>query len=77
MSLPASTLPLRRFVGSGVGLRADRAALTNIDGYDGDTIDNVKSPNSGKLVKNGWQNSSAPWTYNLYATMVYHAESGY
>ncbi len=36
-----------------------------IDGMEGDLMDDPKSKNHGKRMKNGWKNSGSPWTYDV------------
>lgn len=55
--------------------RLTRAGFTNVynivDGFEGDKISDEDSYNKGKREKNGWKNSTAPWTYDLDAKLVY------
>jgi len=44
---------------------------TIVDGFEGDKIKDPESYFNGKRVKNGWKNSSAPWTYDLDPNLVY------
>jgi rhodanese-related sulfurtransferase len=42
-----------------------------IDGFEGDKIKDPESYYDGKRMKNGWNNSGAPWTYNLDPSLIY------
>lgn len=46
-----------------------KAGFTNvyniIDGMQGDKVDDPASVYHGKRMKNGWQNSGSPWTYEV------------
>lgn len=42
-----------------------------VDGFEGDVISDEESYFNGKRLKNGWKNSTAPWTYGLDANLVY------
>jgi len=48
--------------------RLTKAGFTNVynivDGFEGDKVD-------GKRNKDGWRNSTAPWTYDLDITLLY------
>ncbi|MBW1650341.1 MAG: sulfurtransferase [Deltaproteobacteria bacterium] len=52
-----------------------KAGITNIynivDGFEGDKIDDNESYFDGKRIKNGWKNSSAPWTYKMDPSLMY------
>lgn len=41
-----------------------------IDGMEGDKVDDPGSINHGKLMKNGWKNSGAPWTYDVNPELI-------
>lgn len=42
-----------------------------IDGFEGDKVPDDESYYKGKRMKNGWKNSTAPWTYDLDTALVY------
>ena len=42
---------------------------TVVDGYEGDKV--KEGGNKGKRMKNGWKNSSLPWTYSLDKDYMY------
>ena len=41
-----------------------------MDGMEGDRVDDPGSINHGKLMKNGWKNSGAPWTYDVNPELI-------
>jgi rhodanese-related sulfurtransferase len=55
--------------------RLTKAGFKNVynivDGFEGDKISDAESYFNGKRMKNGWKNSSAPWTYDLDPKLVY------
>jgi rhodanese-related sulfurtransferase len=36
-----------------------------VEGMEGDAIDDPRSPDYGKRVRNGWKNAGLPWTYHI------------
>lgn len=52
------------------------AGFTNVynitDGFEGDKVTDEDSYYKGKRMKNGWRNSSAPWTYDIDTTLLYN-----
>lgn len=42
-----------------------------IDGFEGDNVTDKESPHFGKRTKNGWKNSTAPWTYDLDRNLLF------
>jgi rhodanese-related sulfurtransferase len=46
-----------------------KAGFVNVynifDGMEGDLVDDPRSKQHGKRVKNGWKNCGAPWTYEV------------
>jgi rhodanese-related sulfurtransferase len=59
--------------------RLAKVGFTNVynivDGFEGDMVTDEDSYFKGKRGKNGWKNSSAPWTYQLDPALIYrHAE---
>lgn len=55
--------------------RLTKAGFTNVytivDGFEGDKIKDEESYFNGKRVKNGWKNSTAPWTNDLNPELIY------
>jgi rhodanese-related sulfurtransferase len=55
--------------------RLATAGFTNVynivDGFEGDVISDEESYFKGKRAKNGWKNSSAPWTYQLNPELIF------
>ena len=55
--------------------RLAKAGFTNVynivDGYEGDVVTDEDSYYKGKRAKNGWKNSSAPWTYQLDPALIF------
>ena len=51
-----------------------KAGFVNVynvmDGMEGDRVDDPGSINHGKLMKNGWKNSGAPWTYDVNPELI-------
>lgn len=55
--------------------RLAKVGFTNVynivDGYEGDVVADEDSYYKGKRAKNGWKNSSAPWTYQLDPALIF------
>lgn len=58
--------------------RLTKAGFTNVynisDGFEGDQVKDAESYFDGKRIKNGWKNSSAPWTSALDPALLYSLE---
>jgi len=52
-----------------------KAGFSNVynvtEGFEGDMVTDNDSYYKGKRFKNGWNNSPAPWTYQLDPTLIY------
>lgn len=46
-------------------------AYNILDGFEGDPVSDKASPKFSQRVKDGWRNSSLPWTPDLDETLVY------
>ena len=46
-------------------IRAAADKVTIIDGFEGDHVKDPNSVYNGKRMVNGWNNSGAPWTYDI------------
>jgi len=59
--------------------RLTKAGFSNVysivDGFSGDKIKDAESYFDGKRIKNGWENSGAPWTNDMDAKLIYLPEN--
>ena len=49
---------------------ADPELVSIIDGMEGDMVNELGSPDHGRRLKNGWNNSGSPWTYDINQDVV-------
>ncbi len=65
----------RSAVGANILFKAGFKNVYSVtDGFEGDKIKDNSSPFYGLRKKNGWKNSSIPWTYSINKELLHYSE---